>query len=63
MARCTSVNMEGPKNIQTKAYVVARQDDPFVLRDIVLDEVQPEEVLVEVQYTGLCHTVGMQLIE
>ncbi|KAK7756203.1 hypothetical protein SLS62_001796 [Diatrype stigma] len=48
--------MESPKNIQTKAYVVARQGDPFVLRDIILDEVQPEELLVEIKYTGLCHT-------
>ncbi|KAH6605524.1 hypothetical protein Trco_004677 [Trichoderma cornu-damae] len=48
--------MEVPSNIRTKAYVVESKGSPFVLRDVVLDEVQPNEVLVEIQYTGICHT-------
>ncbi|KKP04923.1 AreB protein [Trichoderma harzianum] len=32
------------------------EGDPFTLCDVVLDEVQPNEVLVEVWYTGICHT-------
>ncbi|KAJ0418592.1 chaperonin 10-like protein [Aspergillus carlsbadensis] len=48
--------MEEPKNIQTQAYVVDHKGGPFVFRDVILDEVQPEEVLVEMKYTGLCHT-------
>ena len=45
------------KNIPTKALVVESPKQPFVLRDVVLDEVRPDEVLVEMKYTGLCHTV------
>lgn len=32
---------------------------PFVLQDVILDEVRDNEVLVEMMYTGLCHTVSM----
>jgi hypothetical protein len=49
--------MEPPSNIRTKAYVVESKGSPFTLRDVVLDEVQPNEVLVEIWYTGICHTV------
>lgn len=45
------------KNIPTKALVVEKPKDPFVLKDVILDEVRPDEVLVEMKYTGLCHTV------
>jgi Zn-dependent alcohol dehydrogenase len=43
--------------IPTKAFVVDAPGSPFVLRDVVLDEVRSNEVLVEMKYTGLCHTV------
>lgn len=49
--------MDAPRNIHTKAYVVESKGSPFVLRDVVLDGVQPNEVLVEIRYTGICHTV------
>ncbi|KAE8364609.1 chaperonin 10-like protein [Aspergillus caelatus] len=42
--------------LTTKAYVVEKKGAPFILRDIILDQVQPAEVLVEIKYTGLCHT-------
>ncbi|KAB8261675.1 chaperonin 10-like protein [Aspergillus pseudonomiae] len=42
--------------ITTKAYVVEKKGAPFVLCDIILDQVQSSEVLVEIKYTGLCHT-------
>ncbi|RSL83980.1 hypothetical protein CEP51_004192 [Fusarium floridanum] len=48
--------MSHTRNIATKAYVVAERGGPFELRDVVLDELQPNEVLVEIKYTGLCHT-------
>ncbi|KAL6792646.1 hypothetical protein J3E68DRAFT_437605 [Trichoderma sp. SZMC 28012] len=48
--------MAAPRNIRTKAYVVQVEGDPFTLCDVVLDEVQPNEVLVEIWYTGICHT-------
>lgn len=46
----------------TRAYVLEKPNAPFVLRDVVLDELQPTEVLVEMKYTGLCHTVCSLLI-
>jgi Zn-dependent alcohol dehydrogenase len=49
--------MEAPRNIRTKAYVVQGKGKPFTLCDVVLDEIQPNEVLVEIWYTGICHTV------
>lgn len=45
------------KQIPTKAFVVDAPKAPFILKDVVLDEVRDNEVLVEVKYTGLCHTV------
>ncbi|KAM0469870.1 hypothetical protein ACHAPX_010255 [Trichoderma viride] len=48
--------MEAPRKIRTKAYVVQGKGSPFTLCDVVLDEVQPNEVLVEIWYTGICHT-------
>jgi Zn-dependent alcohol dehydrogenase len=47
------------KNIYTKALVVEKPGSAFVLKDIVLDEVRDDEVLVEMKYTGLCHTVSI----
>ncbi|KAL1868981.1 hypothetical protein Plec18167_007983 [Paecilomyces lecythidis] len=44
------------KDLSTKAYVVEEKDGPFVLKDVVLDEVRADEVLVEIKYSGLCHT-------
>jgi Zn-dependent alcohol dehydrogenase len=43
--------------IPTKAYLVEEEGGPFVLKDVVLDQLEPDEVLVEMKYTGLCHTV------
>ncbi|KAL4746670.1 hypothetical protein BDW72DRAFT_210218 [Aspergillus terricola var. indicus] len=42
--------------IATKAYLVEEKGGPFVLRNVVLDQLEPDEVLVEMKYTGLCHT-------
>ncbi|KAL3433949.1 chaperonin 10-like protein [Aspergillus tetrazonus] len=42
--------------IPTKAYLVEEEGGPFVLKDVVLDQLEPDEVLVEMKYTGLCHT-------
>ncbi|KAL4880568.1 chaperonin 10-like protein [Aspergillus karnatakaensis] len=42
--------------IPTKAYVVESKGAPFVLHDVILDDVGPDEILVEMKYTGLCHT-------
>ncbi|EKV07278.1 Polyketide synthase, enoylreductase [Penicillium digitatum] len=44
------------KQIPTTAFVVEKPGTPFVLQDVVLDEVRAREVLVEMKYTGICHT-------
>jgi Zn-dependent alcohol dehydrogenase len=49
--------MAGPKDIHTKAFVVPSLGSPFVLMDVILDEVRQNEVLVDMKYTGICHTV------
>lgn len=50
------------KQIPTTAFVVEKPGAPFVLQDVVLDEVRANEVLVEMKYTGLCHTVRGNLV-
>lgn len=46
------------KQIPTTAFVVEKPGAPFKLQEVVLDEVRSNEVLVEMKYTGLCHTVS-----
>ena len=43
--------------LQTKAFVVQEPKADFTLTNITLDEVRPDEVLVETKYSGICHTV------
>lgn len=45
------------RDISTRALVVREAGAPFVLTDIILDGIRDNEVLVEMKYTGLCHTV------
>ncbi|KAK3986039.1 putative alcohol dehydrogenase [Cladorrhinum sp. PSN332] len=40
----------------TTALVAPELNGKFVLRDVYLSEIQPDEVLVEIQASGLCHT-------
>ncbi|CAL5874487.1 uncharacterized protein PFLUO_LOCUS8783 [Penicillium psychrofluorescens] len=40
------------KQIPTKAFVVEEPGAPFILQDVILDEVRANEVLVEMKYTG-----------
>ena len=44
------------KNIDTIAYVVHDAKEDFKLEDIVLDELRDDEVLVDMKYSGICHT-------
>ncbi|WQF88422.1 Putative alcohol dehydrogenase, zinc-type, GroES-like superfamily, NAD(P)-binding domain superfamily [Colletotrichum destructivum] len=46
----------GLRNVETEAYVVEHVKAGFKLVPIVLDEVRPDEVLVEMKYSGVCHT-------
>lgn len=50
------------KDIPTKAIVVEKPFAPFELRDVILDEVRPNEVLVQLKYTGICHTVKTTIL-
>lgn len=46
-------------NIETEAIIVAKPGDDFKLGPIILDEVRGNEVLVEMKYSGICHTVSV----
>lgn len=46
-------------NIETEAIIVAKPGDDFKLGPIILDEVRGNEVLVEMKYSGICHTVSL----
>lgn len=46
------------KPITTKALVVDKPGAPFVLEDVVLDKLRDNELLVDIKYSGLCHTVS-----
>lgn len=41
---------------KTTALVVPELNGKFELRDVYLDDMQPDEVLVEIHASGLCHT-------
>lgn len=49
-------------NIETEAFVVHNPGDDFKLTPIVLDKVRGNEILVEIKYSGICHTVGSDKI-
>nr|POE77802.1 hypothetical protein CFP56_09445 [Quercus suber] len=53
----TSYRMEAPRDIETQAYVVEEPNGDFKLMDIILDEVREHEYLIEMKYSGICHTV------
>ncbi|KAI1917344.1 hypothetical protein LOZ65_005113 [Ophidiomyces ophidiicola] len=50
------MEVSGSAPIVSKAYVVDAKGTPFALKDVVLDSLQSDEVLVELKYTGICHT-------
>ncbi|KAH6990023.1 chaperonin 10-like protein [Ilyonectria destructans] len=45
-----------PTNITTEALVIGKPGDKFEMKPIILDEVRSDEVLVEMKYSGICHT-------
>ena len=55
---------ESPKDFETVALVVDEPGKDFKLQEIILDEVRDDEFLIEMKYTGICHTVSVvELIE
>ncbi|KAF3808855.1 Aryl-alcohol dehydrogenase [Colletotrichum gloeosporioides] len=49
-------NASDLKNIETVGYVVEEVNADFKLVPVILDEIRPNEVLVEMKYSGVCHT-------
>lgn len=47
--------------LRTEALVVREPKDEFTLTPIILDEVRPDEVLIEMRFSGICHTVRRNL--
>jgi len=57
--------MENPTtltNIETVALVVDKPGGAFELKPVVFDEVRDDEYLVEMLYSGICHTVHLTSI-
>ena len=46
-------------NIETVALVVDKPGGAFELKPVVFDEVRDDEYLVEMLYSGICHTVHL----
>jgi hypothetical protein len=61
---CTSI-MGGvtTTNIETEAFVVDAPNAPFKLTPIILDEMREDEYLIEMKYSGICHTVCLTIPE
>lgn len=45
-------------NIETEAFVVDEPNAPFKLTPIIIDEMRDDEFLIEMKYSGICHTVS-----
>jgi hypothetical protein len=54
--------MTATTNIETEAFVVDSPNAPFKLTPIILDEMREDEFLIEMKYSGICHTVSGELI-
>jgi Zn-dependent alcohol dehydrogenase len=48
-----------PTDIETEAFVVMKPGNDFKLTPVILDEVRADELLIEMKYSGICHTVCM----
>lgn len=42
------------RNVETIAYVVHEAKGGFQLEDVILDAMQSDEVLIQMQYSGIC---------
>lgn len=55
--RTSSVQPNTMKDIETIAYVLEEPNADFKLTEVILDEVRADELLIEMKYAGICHTV------
>lgn len=46
--------------IETVGLVLEAAHAGFKMMPVVLDNMGPDEILVEMQYSGICHTVSTQ---
>lgn len=53
--------MIAKQEVQTDALVVHQVKDDFKLTKITMGPIRPDEVLVEIKFTGVCHTVSEHL--
>lgn len=44
------------KDIETVAYVVHEPGQDYQLEEVIIDEVRPDELLIDMKYSGLCQT-------
>jgi len=49
-------------NIETEAFVVDEPNAPFKLTPIIIDEMRDDEFLIEMKYSGICHTVSTLVV-
>src|SRR3954447_11199531 len=54
--RSTEIEKGGIAMLNIKAAVVREKSAPFIIEDLSLDDPRPEEVLVRIVATGVCHT-------
>jgi Zn-dependent alcohol dehydrogenase len=45
--------------LETEALVVHAPGGEFEMTPIILEDLRPDEVLVEMKYSGVCHTVRL----
>lgn len=46
------------QQIETDALVVDEAKKDFQLKRVIMGPIRPDEVLVEMKYSGICHTVS-----
>lgn len=44
--------------LQTEGIVLQGPTTGFEMMPVILDNMRPDELLVEMKYTGICHTVS-----
>lgn len=51
--------MEEHRNIETIGWVVHDAKEDFKLEELILDGPQDDELLVDMKFSGICHTVSL----
>ena len=51
------------KELLTEGLVVEESRRGFRFMPVMIDDMRPDDVLVEMQYSGICHTVSMSHVD